>query len=203
MRLAFLANPNSPSGTVAPPERVAEIAASLPCPLLVDEAYADFAESNCVSLVKDNEKIMVARTLSKSYALAGLRFGYLIAQPQVIRELVKVKDSYNCDTISIAGATAAIDDQAWLAENRAMILATRARMTDALRELGFDVLDSQANFVWCTHGGTPVEPVYRELKQAGVLVRYMLYAGWGDGLRITVGTDEQVDACLAQVRGLV
>lgn len=203
MRLAFLANPNSPSGTVVPPERVAEVAASLSCPLLVDEAYADFAESNCVSLVKDNEKIMVARTLSKSYALAGLRFGYLIAQPQVIRELVKVKDSYNCDTISIAGATAAIDDQAWLTENRAMILATRARMTAALRELGFDVLDSQANFVWCTHGGTPVEPIYRELKQAGVLVRYMLYAGWGDGLRITVGTDEQVDACLAQLRGLV
>ena len=118
MRLAFLANPNSPSGTVVPPERVAEIAASLPCPLLVDEAYVDFAETNCASLVKDNERIMVARTLSKSYALAGLRFGYLLAQPQVIRELIKVKDSYNCDTISIAGATAAIDDQAWLAELR-------------------------------------------------------------------------------------
>jgi histidinol-phosphate aminotransferase len=203
MRLAFLTSPNSPSGTVVPPERVAEIAASLPCPLLVDEAYVDFAETNCLSLVKDNEKIMIARTLSKSYALAGLRFGYLIAQPQVIRELVKVKDSYNCDTLSIAGATAAIDDQAWLAENRAVILATRARMTAALKELGFDVVDSQANFVWCTHASMPVEPIYRELKQAGVLVRYMLYAGWGDGLRVSVGTDEQVDACLAQLRGLV
>lgn len=203
IRLAYLANPNSPSGTIVPPARVAEIAAGLPCPLLVDEAYVDFADSNCVPLVAEDEKIMVARTLSKSYALAGLRFGFLIAQPQVIRELVKVKDSYNCDSLSIAGATAAIDDQAWLAENRATILATRTRMTGALREIGFDVVDSQANFVWCTHSGTPVEPIYRALKEHGILVRYMLYPGWGDGLRITVGTDEQVNACLEQLRGLV
>ena len=76
-------------------------------------------------------------------------------------------------------------------------------MTAALAEIGFDVVDSQANFVWCTHASVPVEPIYRELKQAGILVRYMLYPGWGDGLRITVGTDEQVDACLAQLRTLV
>jgi histidinol-phosphate aminotransferase len=203
MRLAFLANPNSPSGTMIAPDKVAEIAAGLPCPLLVDEAYVEFAETNCMSLVAENEKIMVARSLSKSYALAGLRFGYLVAQPQVIRELCKVKDSYNCDALSIAGATAAIDDRAWFADTRAVILATRARMSAALKEMGFDVVDSQANFVWCTHDSQPVEPIYRELKQGGVLVRYMLYAGWGDGLRISVGTDEQVDACLALLRTLV
>ena len=116
IRLAFLANPNSPSGTMVPPAAVAELADALPCPLLVDEAYVDFADTNCLSLVAENDKIMVARTLSKSYALAGLRFGYLVAQPHVIRELRKVKDSYNCDALSIAGATAAIDDQEWLAE---------------------------------------------------------------------------------------
>lgn len=203
LRLVYLANPNSPSGTLVAPETVAAIAERLPCPLLVDEAYADFADTNCLSLVAENEKIMVARTMSKSYALAGLRFGYLVAQPQVIRELNKVKDSYNCDALSIAGATAAIDDQAWLAENRATILATRARMTEALREMGFSALDSQANFVWCTHETASAESLYRELKQAGVLVRYMLYAGWGDGLRISVGTDEQVDACLNLLRGFV
>src|SRR5262245_40949761 len=195
VRLAYLANPNSPSGTIVPPERIAEIAEKLPCPLLVDEAYVDFAETNCLSLVAENEKIMVARTLSKSYALAGLRFGYLVAQPQVIRELVKVKDSYNCDALSIAGATAALEDQAWLEETRAKILATRARMSTVLAEMGFNVVPSQANFVWCMHDETPVEPIYRSLKQSGVLVRFMQYPGWGDGLRITVGTDEQVDAC--------
>lgn len=203
LRLVYLANPNSPSGTVIPPARVAEFAESLPCPLLVDEAYADFAEENCISLVAANEKIMVSRTLSKSYALAGLRFGYLIAQPQVIRELTKVKDSYNCDSISIAGATAAIEDQAWLKETRGAILATRARMTSELREMGFSVVDSHANFVWCTLDNMPVEPVYRELKKAGVLLRYMPYPNWGDGLRITVGSDEQVDACFGLLRGIV
>jgi histidinol-phosphate aminotransferase len=203
VRLAYLANPNSPSGTMLPPSAVAEIASTLPCPLLVDEAYVDFADTNCVSLVAENDNIMVARTLSKSYALAGLRFGYLVAQPHVIRELVKVKDSYNCDALSIAGATAAIDDQQWLTETRAAILATRARMTTALREMEFDVTDSQANFVWCQHASQPVEPLYQQLKQSGVLVRYMVYPNWGDGLRITVGSDEQVDAALAVLRTLV
>jgi histidinol-phosphate aminotransferase len=203
VRLAYLANPNSPSGTMVPPAAVAELASTLPCPLLVDEAYVDFADTNCVSLVAENEKIMVARTLSKSYALAGLRVGYLVAQPQVIRELRKVKDSYNCDSLSIAGATAAIDDQAWLAESRGAILATRERMTAALTELGFDAVPSQANFVWCPHSTMPVETIYQNLKQAGVLVRYMSYPNWGDGLRITVGTDDQVDACLGLLKALV
>jgi histidinol-phosphate aminotransferase len=203
VRLAYLANPNSPSGTMLPPSAVAEIASTLPCPLLVDEAYVDFADTNCVSLVAENDNIMVARTLSKSYALAGLRFGYLVAQPHIIRELVKVKDSYNCDALSIAGATAAIDDQQWLAETRATILATRERMTTALREMGFDVTDSQANFVWCQHASQPVEPLYQQLKHSGVLVRYMVYPNWGDGLRITVGSDDQVDAALTVLRTLV
>ena len=203
IRLAFLANPNSPSGTMLSPDTVAKLADALPCPLLVDEAYVDFADTNCVSLVADNENVMVARTLSKSYALAGLRFGYLIAQPQVIRELRKVKDSYNCDALSIAGATAAIDDQPWLEETCGKILATRERMTAELRDFGFDAVASQANFVWCPHPNVPVEAVYQQLKQAGVLVRYMRYPNWGDGLRISVGTDEQVDACLTLLRTLV
>jgi histidinol-phosphate aminotransferase len=203
VRLVYLANPNSPSGTVVPPEKVAAIAESLPCPILVDEAYVDFADTNCASLVAANEKVMVARTLSKSYALAGLRFGYLIAQPQVVRELRKVKDSYNCDALSIAGATAAIDDQEWLAETRAAIVDTRDRMIVSLRELGFAAVDSQANFVWATHESTSVEPIYRQLKDAGILVRYMRYPDWGDGLRISVGTDEQVAACLAALRTML
>jgi histidinol-phosphate aminotransferase len=203
VRLVYLANPNSPSGTMIAPDRVAELAEALPCPILVDEAYVDFADANCLPLVAGNEKIMVARTLSKSYALAGLRFGYLVAQPQVIRELRKVKDSYNCDALSIAGATAAIDDQAWLAENRAAILATRARMTSRLKDLGVAAIESQANFVWCTHESTSAEGIYQQLKHAGVLVRYMRFPDWGDGLRITVGTDEQVDACLSLLQTMV
>ena len=134
LRLVFLPNPNSPSGTIVPQEKVLELAERLPCPLLVDEAYADFAETNCMGLVARCEKIMVSRSLSKSYALAGLRFGYLVAQPQIIEQLAKVKDSYNCDALSIAAATAALGDQAWLAANRAKILATRGRLVSEMRK---------------------------------------------------------------------
>ena len=196
LRLAILANPNSPSGTLLDPGRVLEIAAALPCPLLVDEAYAEFADSHCLRLIAENERILVTRTLSKSYALAGLRFGYLVAQPAMIEQFSKVKDSYNCDALAIAGATAAIDDQAWLARTRAAILTTRQRLTDALTALGFQCTRSQANFVWCQHPAMPAEELYKRLKQDGVLVRYLHYPRWQPGLRISVGTDEQVDALL-------
>ena len=165
LRLVFLANPNSPSGTVVPPEQVLELAEQLPCPLLVDEAYVDFAETNCMSLVAQCEKIMVSRSLSKSYALAGLRFGYVVAQPHLIEQLVKVKDSYNCDALSIAAATAAIGDQEWLAANRAKILATRQPAGGGMRNLGFVTVDSQANFTWNTHPDLPVKPLYEQLKR--------------------------------------
>jgi histidinol-phosphate aminotransferase len=203
LKLAYLPNPNSPSGTVLSPERILEIAEELPCPLLVDEAYVDFAETNCLSLVEQTEKIMVSRTLSKSYALAGLRFGFLVAQPSLIHEFMKMKDSYNCDALSLAGATAAIDDQAWLVENRTKIVATRARLTDSLRELGFQCPTSQANFVWAPHPSQPVKPLYEELKRNQVLVRYMDYPGWGDALRISVGSDEQTDALLTLLRTMI
>ena len=203
LRLAFLPNPNSPSGTMLSPERVLEIAEGLPCPLLVDEAYVDFADTSCLALVARNEKIMVSRSLSKSYALAGLRFGFLVAQPQLIEQFVKVKDSYNVGSLAIAGATAAIDDQAWLADNRAKILQTRRRLQEGMRRLGFTSIESQANFVWNTHATRNVRELYEKLKAERILVRYMNYQGWGDGLRISVGTDEQIDACLALLARII
>ncbi|TWT77949.1 Histidinol-phosphate aminotransferase [Posidoniimonas polymericola] len=203
LKLAYLANPNSPSGTVLQPGEVAAIADALPCPLLVDEAYVDFADSNCLDLVRTNERVMVSRTLSKSYALAGLRFGYVVAQPAIIEQMAKVKDSYNCDALAIAGATAAIDDQAWLVENVAKVRATRGRLAAALGELGFAVTDSQANFVWAVHPTLSHEELYLDLKSQGVLVRYMRYDHWGDGLRVSVGADEQIDALLALLAPLV
>jgi len=203
LRLVYLANPNSPSGTVVAPEEVLRVAEKLPCPLLVDEAYVDFAETNCLELVGRCEKVMVSRSLSKSYALAGLRFGYLVAQPQLIREFVKVKDSYNCDALSIAGAAAAIGDRPWLDANRARILATRERLVQKMRDLGFMTVDSQANFTWNIHPDRPARQLYEELRQRRILVRYMDYADWGDGLRVTVGTDAEIDALLDCLTELV
>lgn len=201
LRLVMLPNPNSPSGTVVPPGDVQRIADSLDCMMLVDEAYADFAETNCLDLVSQNERVVVSRTLSKSYGLAGIRFGFLVAQPHIIAELAKIKDSYNCDALSIAAATAAIGSQDWLAETVAKMNQTRDRMQTELTAMGFEVTPSQANFVWCTHPGirqdpTKHESIYQALKQSQILIRYMKYDGFGDGLRISVGTDDQIDACL-------
>ncbi len=196
LKCVFLPNPNSPTGTVLSRDEILEIAERLPCPILVDEAYVDFAEQDAVELVRRHERVLVSRTLSKSYGLAGLRFGYLVAQPQLVAEFRKVKDSYNCDALSIAGATAAINDQDWFQENRRKVLATRARLTEALRKMGFEVIDSQANFVWAEHAQRPAQQLYDQLKRERVLVRYMNYPRWRDGLRISVGTDEQIDVLL-------
>jgi histidinol-phosphate aminotransferase len=201
-RLAFLANPNSPSGTSLSPSQVAELAEQLPCPLVVDEAYADFADSHCVELVSKHHNVIVTRSLSKGYSLAGLRFGYLIARPEIVEGLNKLKDSYNCDTISLAGAAAALDDPHYLIETKRKIVATRKRLTDAVRGLGYHVPDSQANFIWCT-GGPPAAPIYAALKDRKILVRLMRYAGHADGLRITVGTDHEIDRLLDELRKLV
>ena len=120
-----------------------------------------------------------------------------MARPEIIAQLRKVKDSYNCDAISIAAATAAIDDQAWLADCRNKIIATRGRLTEALRTLGYQPVESQTNFVWCTHPQRPHRPIYEALKARQILIRFMNYPGWGYGLRITVGTDDEIDAFLA------
>lgn len=195
-RLVMLPNPNSPSGTVATPDEVAAIAESLDCPLVVDEAYADFAGQNCLELVQNNPRVLVTRTLSKSYGLAGIRFGFLVAQPSIVAELAKIKDSYNCDAISIAAATAAMTSQDWLLEVCQKMNATRERMSDRLRDLGFNVTPSHANFVWCQHPDGKHRERYEFLKKNQILVRYMEFPEWGDGLRISVGTDDQIDACM-------
>ena len=196
LRLVFLPNPNSPSGTVIPKQQILEIAEKLPCPLVVDEAYADFADEHCIDLVAKCDKLIVCRTLSKAHSLAGLRFGYLVAAPHLVEQMMKVKDSYNCDALSIAAAAAAIVDDDWQRENRRKIIATRNRLTERMRSLGFDVAESHANFTWNTRKDIPVKPIYEHLKQNGFLVRYMDYPVCGDGLRISVGTDEQTDRCV-------
>ncbi len=114
-----------------------------------------------------------------------------------------MKDSYNCDALSIAGAAAAIEDQAWLLDNRRKIVATRKRLAEALAALGFHLTESHANFVWAVRKDRPVLPIYEELKRRRILVRYMNYEGYGDGLRISVGTDEEIDVLLAELEDIL
>ena len=200
--LTLVANPNSPTGTIVSNEALAQLSDELRGPLVVDEAYVDFAETNALSLVK-RSNVIVTRTLSKSYSLAGLRFGFAVASPNVVRELIKVKDSYNCDALSLAGAQVALEDQTYFQQTRARILATRARMTPALQRLGFDVLPSYANFVWTTRTDRPVKPIFEALKERKILVRYMNYMTYGDGLRISVGSDAEIDRLLDELKKLL
>lgn len=201
-QLTFLPNPNSPSGTILLPREVDQLREQLQGPLVIDEAYGDFAETNCLDLALKKNAI-VTRSFSKSYALAGIRFGFAVADPALIRELVKVKDSYNCDALSLTAAAAAMEDQEYLKIIRAKILATRSRLEKGLRLLGFDVCPSQANFVWCRHARLPVKPIYEELKRRLILVRYMNYGEFSDGLRITVGTDAEIDKLVGEMGKLV
>ena len=203
LKLVYLPNPNSPSGTRLTRGEVLELADSLPCPLVVDEAYADFADENCVSLVLEHKNIIVTRTMSKSYGLAGLRFGFVFAHPDLIQEFVKVKDSYNCDALSIAAATAAIQDREWFEETIGKIRKTRGWMEPALAELGFHTVPSHANFVWCTQKDWDLKEIYLKLKAQNIFVRYMVYDRWKDGgcgLRISVGTDEEVRTLVERIK---
>jgi histidinol-phosphate aminotransferase len=200
--LTFLANPNSPSGTQVPLAEVEHLAEQLDGPLVLDEAYVDFADQHGLDLARRG-KVIVTRSLSKSYSLAGIRLGFAAADPALVRELIKVKDSYNCDVLSLAAATAALEDQDYRLATGTRIVATRARLERALVELGFEVCPSQANFVWARRSDRPVKPIYEELKRRLILVRYMNYPKYGDGLRITVGTEAEVDRLLAEIPGIL
>jgi histidinol-phosphate aminotransferase len=199
--LTFLANPNSPSGTMVDANSLAGWLDHVGGPAVIDEAYVDFADNSCLALT-GRSGVIVTRTLSKSYALAGIRFGFGVADPSLIHEMLKVKDSYNCDALSLAAATAAIRDQEYLRQTRARIVATRSRLTQEMRKLGFEATDSQSNFVWCRLD-RPVKPIYEELKRRMILVRYMNYAGYGEGLRVSVGSDAEIDRLLEELRGMV
>lgn len=211
-KLTILPNPNSPTGNRWNDD---DIQSLIPTDglLILDEAYGDFADQpHQGELLHGNHgrQIVVTRTLSKSYSLAGLRVGFALAHPDLIAGMRKMKDSYNCDKLSLAGGTAAIEDQDWMLANAAKIRATRQRLSTVLLELGFDVVPSQANFVWATHATIPHKQIYERLKERKILVRYMVFPNYAhsptgetSGLRITVGTDPEIDQLLSTLRDIL
>lgn len=198
----YIANPNAPSGTLVNPERIAELADRYSGLVLVDEAYADFATQNCLALVKDHANVVISRTFSKAYCLAGLRFGYAIAQPQVISEMMKVKDSYNCDAISIIAATAAIEDREYAANTWQYVCEERKRVGDELDALGWRVIPSQANFIFVHVPHGKGREAYLGLKEQGILVRFFDKPGLSDKIRITIGTSQENNALLGGIKAL-
>jgi histidinol-phosphate aminotransferase len=200
-RAIFFANPNAPTGTLVKAARVRELAAAFDGLLLVDEAYTDFADENCLELVRELPNVMLCRTFSKGYSLAGLRFGYGIAAPALVAEMTKVKDSYNCDAIAIAAATAALEDQEYARATWQAVRAERARLAAELVKRGWRVIPSQANFLLASCPGGQAAAVYHDLKRQGILVRYFAKPGLDDKLRITVGTAAQNNALLGALPG--
>ncbi len=189
--VTFIASPNSPSGHVVPLHELQQLAQRLSGVLVVDEAYVDFAEETALPLVQEFENVLILRTLSKGYALAGLRLGFGIAHPNLLAGLFKVKDSYNIDAIAGAVGAAAMSDQAYKNECVAKVKASRTKLAFDLKQLGFRLWDSQANFLLVQPPRGKAEQIYIALKDRGILVRYFKQTSLEDKLRITVGTDEQ------------
>jgi len=198
--VTFMCNPNSPSGTMIPVEKISEIAGKIDGIIVVDEAYADFADDNCMRLVDKHPNLIVLRTLSKSYSLAGMRLGFAVAQEELINGMMKVKDSYNVDRISMTSAVAALHDQETFRQNVSRIIKTREHLINSLRKLGFFVYPSQANFVMIKCKDTyEAKEIYRKLKERKILIRYIDQPMLDDCLRITVGTDEEIDTLLKEL----
>ena len=189
--LTIVCNPNAPSGSFIGVDELASLADELSGVLLVDEAYVDFAEANCTELVKKLDNVIILRSLSKGYSLAGIRFGYVIAQPDLIKGLMKVKDSYNVDAVALAVAAAAIKDQKYFSETTEKVKKARGFLTEQLRDLGFEVPQSFSNFVLAKSKNSQAGEIFDKLKELRIYVRYFDLPGLDDKLRITVGTDEQ------------
>jgi len=206
--VTFIASPNSPSGTVVPVELLDKLATELSGVLVIDEAYTDFAQVNALELTKKHDNVIILRTLSKGYSLAGLRLGFGIANPTLLAGLIKVKDSYNIDAIAIAVGAAAMADQSHKNANAKKIKASRTQMAIDLEELGFNICPSQSNFLLVSLSKLLAEKspsgsaefLYQRLKQRGIFVRYFQQPRLEDKLRITVGTPEQNLALIKALR---
>jgi histidinol-phosphate aminotransferase len=201
--LTIVCNPNAPSGSFISVGELASLADELTGMLLIDEAYADFAEENCAALVKDFDNVIVLRSMSKGYSLAGIRFGYAIAQADLISGLMKIKDSYNVDAVAIALATAAIKDQDYFQQATENVKKARVSLIAQLRDLGFKVPASHANFVLAETGNCPAGEIYDKLVRQNIFVRYFDLPGLTDKLRITVGTNEQNERLVLALKDIL
>jgi histidinol-phosphate aminotransferase len=201
--LTIVCNPNAPTCEMLRIDSLARLAGKLTGVLLIDEAYVDFAEDNAIRLIKDYDNIIILRSMSKGYSLAGLRFGFGIAQKSLINGLMKIKDSYNADVVALSAATAAISDQPHLKLNVEKIKSERTRLTQQLRSMGFEVGDSQTNFILAQYGQKNAEDIDKKLEQQDIYIRYFALPGLGDKLRITIGTPQQNDKLLAALKEVI
>ncbi|MDP2602625.1 MAG: histidinol-phosphate transaminase [Deltaproteobacteria bacterium] len=203
--LTFLCNPNAPSGTLAGLQEIEQLARKISGILVVDEAYVDFAGSEGASslpLIRRLPNLVVLRSFSKSFSLAGMRIGLGFAPEELISGMMKVKDSYNVNRLSMVAATAALQDIPWMTRNVRRIQSSRNKLTSGLKRLGYHVYPSQANFILAQMKGVNLKGVYEALKRNNILVRYFEAPGLEDCLRISVGAPQEMKALMKELEAI-
>jgi len=203
----ILPNPNAPTSLYMELASIESIVKNNPdTVVIIDEAYIDFATASAVRLVKTYKNLLVVQTTSKSRSLAGMRVGYAIGHPALIEALVRIKDSFNSytvDRLAIAGATAAFKDEEHFTKTILKIKETRNRLIKELEEMNFHVLPSQANFVFATHADRAASDLYLQLKEEGILVRHFNQPDIENFLRISIGTNGQMNSLLQKLEQLL
>jgi histidinol-phosphate aminotransferase len=197
----ILPNPNAPTGVALSRAEIATLLKEHPdAPVVIDEAYVDFGAETAIPLIASHPNLLIVQTMSKSRALAGLRVGYAIGDADLIEALTRVKDSFNSYPLgrpAQAGAIASLEDEAYFQQSRIRVIEGRERLTRGLVRLGFDVLPSCANFVFARHPAHQGAALAAALRQRAVIVRHFAAPRIADYLRITVGTDEQMERLLS------
>jgi len=201
--LFFITQPNAPSGNLHSLENIRAFCERFDGVIVIDEAYVDFASFNCVELLDDFKNVLILRTLSKSYALAGIRLGYALGHADLIHALYKIKDSYNINMLTQEIGAAALLDQSHKNEICKKIIHTRGRVLTKLTELGFKVFPSEANFLWVEAVDSDAFEIFTQLKEAGIYIRYFSTPELSKYLRITIGTDDEMKALLTKLRQIV
>jgi len=201
-----IANPNAPTGISLKKEEIEKILKNNPrSVVLIDEAYMDFGEESVVSFVNEYENLLVTRTLSKSYSLAGLRIGFAIGNKNLIEGMNRIKNSFNSypiDRIAQIAAIEAIKDIEYFNKTKDMIIATRERILSELKKLGFIVLDSKTNFLFIRHKEKVAEEIFKILKENKILVRYFKKPRLDNWLRVTIGTDKEMDEFIRVLKNI-
>lgn len=200
-------NPNAPTSIYLPIEQVEKIVQNNRNKVvIVDEAYVDFASESAIPLTKKYPNLLVTQTMSKSRSLAGLRVGFAIGNEALIQGLIRMKDSFNSypvDRLALAGAVAAIEDETYFKETTEKIIATRIWTTEKLASLGFHVLPSQANFVFASHDTVRADKLYEALREEKILIRYFNTEPIDNFMRITIGTDEEMEQFIAILERII
>ncbi len=199
----FLTNPNAPTGMLFPKRKIEAFIKTFPGVVVIDEAYVDFARESCMEFATKYENVIVARTLSKSYALAGIRFGYCVGPKELIGALCKIKDSYNVNRLTQELARVALLDEETMQAITAAVKGTRGLLTDELNSLGFKVYPSETNFIWTKPPKPGAKKIFEELKKRNIFVRWFDGPRTKDCLRITVGTNEQVMALVEELEEIL